>query len=87
MKKIYQYGILSGFLALYACGNNSDNMDASGTFEATEVIVSAEANGKRTARYRRRVYRNCPTKIRLYRYGTVISAKRATIKEYPFCRK
>ena len=46
MKKIYQYGILSGFLALYACGNNSDNMDASGTFEATEVIVSAEANGK-----------------------------------------
>lgn len=46
MKKIYQYGILSGFLALCACGNNSDNMDASGTFEATEVIVSAEANGK-----------------------------------------
>lgn len=46
MKKIYQYGILSGFIALCACGNNSDNMDASGTFEATEVIVSAEANGK-----------------------------------------
>lgn len=46
MKRIYQYGLLTGIITLCACGNNSDNMDASGTFEATEIIVSAEANGK-----------------------------------------
>lgn len=46
MKKIYQYGLLTSIITLCACGNNNDNMDASGTFEATEVIVSAEANGK-----------------------------------------
>lgn len=33
-------------LALTACGNSLDNYDASGTFEATEVIISSEANGK-----------------------------------------
>lgn len=40
--------ILSGatLLALSACGNGNSDYDASGTFEATEVIVSAEANGK-----------------------------------------
>jgi HlyD family secretion protein len=32
--------------SLAACNNNGTNADASGTFEATEVIVSAEANGK-----------------------------------------
>lgn len=31
---------------LSACNSNNTNSDASGTFEATEVIVSAEANGK-----------------------------------------
>lgn len=34
------------FTSLVACNNNGTNADASGTFEATEVIVSAEANGK-----------------------------------------
>lgn len=29
-----------------ACSSNNGNYDASGTFEATEIIVSAEANGK-----------------------------------------
>ncbi len=33
-------------LALTACGNSPDDYDASGTFEATEVIISSEANGK-----------------------------------------
>ena len=28
-----------------ACGGNKNGYDASGTFEATEVIVSSEANG------------------------------------------
>lgn len=31
---------------LGACSNNGSDADATGTFEATEVIVSAEANGK-----------------------------------------
>jgi HlyD family secretion protein len=33
-------------LALGACTSNNDGSDASGTFEATETIVSAEATGK-----------------------------------------
>ncbi|MDD6209489.1 MAG: HlyD family efflux transporter periplasmic adaptor subunit [Bacteroidales bacterium] len=32
--------------AFVSCGNNDGKYDATGTFEATEVIVSAEANGK-----------------------------------------
>jgi HlyD family secretion protein len=31
---------------LYSCGNKESNFDAMGTFEADEVIVSAEASGK-----------------------------------------
>lgn len=31
---------------MVACGNNKDKYDASGTFEATEILVSSEANGK-----------------------------------------
>ena len=37
--------ILAGF-ALYACNTNTTEFDATGTFEANEVIVSAEASGK-----------------------------------------
>ena len=33
-------------LGLSSCGNKRGDYDASGTFEATEVIVSSEANGK-----------------------------------------
>lgn len=33
-------------LIFTACGNSRSNYDASGTFEATEVIVSSEADGK-----------------------------------------
>jgi HlyD family secretion protein len=32
---------------LSACGNGTPDYDATGTFEATEVIVSAEAAGKK----------------------------------------
>jgi len=42
-------GILYGTLAttlLSACGNKNGKYDATGTFEATEVIVSSEASGK-----------------------------------------
>lgn len=40
--------VLTAFVltTLAACNNGGTNSDASGTFEATEVIVSAEANGK-----------------------------------------
>jgi HlyD family secretion protein len=33
-------------LVLTACGNNSEQADAFGNFEATEVMVSAETNGR-----------------------------------------
>jgi HlyD family secretion protein len=33
-------------LFLYACGNKKERFDASGTFEAVEVIVSSEASGR-----------------------------------------
>lgn len=36
-------------MSLVACSGNDGNYDATGTFEATEVIVSAEAMGKITA--------------------------------------
>ena len=34
---------------LTACKNGNGNADASGTFEANEVIVSAESSGKLTS--------------------------------------
>ncbi len=43
MKYVWTLPLL---LALIACNGNKNKFDASGTFEATEVIVSAEANGK-----------------------------------------
>lgn len=33
-------------LSLSACKNNDDDYDASGTFEADEIIVSSEASGR-----------------------------------------
>lgn len=42
-KQIYA---LSFGLLLGACGNNDNSFDASGTFEAEEVVVAAEAGGK-----------------------------------------
>lgn len=49
MKKIAQFSpmwALSVLLILGACSSSEDTSDAFGTFEATEVTVSAEANGK-----------------------------------------
>lgn len=37
---------LSLMIMLSACGNDSDKYDATGTFEATEVLVSSEASGR-----------------------------------------
>ena len=44
MKRIAVYSAMTVVLA--ACGNGGD-FDATGTFEATEVLVSAEAAGRR----------------------------------------
>lgn len=38
-------GVVISFL-FFSCGKSKDNYDAEGTFETTEVIVSAEATGK-----------------------------------------
>lgn len=35
-----------GIVLLYSCSNNDGDYDASGSFEATEIIVSSEASGK-----------------------------------------
>ena len=43
MKRIF---IIVTAFALTACGNSKNDFDASGTFEATEVTVSSEQNGK-----------------------------------------
>ena len=44
MTKIGIYGMAVWMFA--ACGNGVPDYDATGTFEATEVTVSAEASGK-----------------------------------------
>ncbi len=46
--KAFTYGLLIFTLSslLTSCGKSKDDYDASGTFEATEVIVSAEATGR-----------------------------------------
>lgn len=46
MKSIKLIGALSFLSILSACGSGMPNYDATGTFEATEVLVSAEASGK-----------------------------------------
>ena len=38
--------VISLFLILASCNRGNNHYDASGTFEATEIIISAEANGK-----------------------------------------
>lgn len=44
VKNVLFYAIFLSLTA--ACGNGNGDYDASGTFESTEIIVSAEANGK-----------------------------------------
>lgn len=43
MKKIFTFFILA---SLVSCNKNNDKADGYGNFEATEVTISAEANGK-----------------------------------------
>lgn len=42
MKK---YILFAAFLAIYSCKNSDQNYDASGTFEADEIMVTAKATG------------------------------------------
>lgn len=44
MKTTFIIATIAAF-ALTSCGNNENQFDATGTFEAVETIVSAEANG------------------------------------------
>ncbi|MFT3994134.1 MAG: efflux RND transporter periplasmic adaptor subunit [Dysgonomonas sp.] len=44
MRKIFY--ILMGSIVLTSCNNNKLEHDASGTFEATEIIISAQASGE-----------------------------------------
>jgi len=46
MKRIIKLSILVASLAAMSCNNNGNGHDASGTFEANEVIVSSEMAGK-----------------------------------------
>lgn len=48
MKQIGKYfiGISLGFLSLFSCSNTNEKADGYGNFEATEITVSAENNGK-----------------------------------------
>lgn len=44
--KIKSFTLIIACSFLVSCGNNDIKFDASGSFEATEIVVSAEANGK-----------------------------------------
>ncbi|WP_165042303.1 HlyD family secretion protein [Dysgonomonas sp. ZJ709] len=46
MKTIKNVFFIGFILLMVSCANRNGDYDASGVFEATEVIVSAEANGK-----------------------------------------
>lgn len=43
---IYYAGIAVTLFVFASCNNNKDTFDATGAFEATEILVSSEANGK-----------------------------------------
>ena len=44
--KAHHFIIIAIALLLSTCGNRNDSYDASGIFEATEVIVSARGTGE-----------------------------------------
>lgn len=46
MKNIYLFQVLAMAFLLSSCGDKGNEFDASGVFEAKEVIVSAETSGK-----------------------------------------
>ena len=45
MKSFKLFTTLSTLLILLSCGNREGDYDATGSFEATEIIVSSQANG------------------------------------------
>ncbi len=45
MKRIFKIAVLSGLILFATACKNETTFDASGSFEAVEVIISAEANG------------------------------------------
>ena len=45
MKKMNKFGVCITMVMIFACGGQGEKFDASGLFEATEVVVSAQASG------------------------------------------
>jgi len=62
LRKFFCTGIKYSFLSIaisalfVSCGKSKDDYDASGTFETTEVMVSAEATGYYHSIYRKARY-------------------------------
>lgn len=46
MKRLFQFFVIGSLLVTAACNNGNSKFDASGTFEANEVIVSSELAGR-----------------------------------------
>ena len=46
MKRFFKYSVLVVMVIIFSCNKNENNSDASGAFEADEVIVSSELSGK-----------------------------------------
>ncbi|MBL7723836.1 MAG: HlyD family efflux transporter periplasmic adaptor subunit [Chitinophagaceae bacterium] len=46
MKRVFLFFVIGSFLVIASCNNGNSKFDASGTFEANEVIVSSELSGK-----------------------------------------
>ena len=46
MNRIQRLTVITSFITMAACNNGANDKDASGTFEAEEVVVSAELPGK-----------------------------------------
>ena len=46
MKRIHVFILMAGTMVLASCGNQKDQPDAYGTFEADEITVSSLANGR-----------------------------------------
>jgi len=45
MKKMNKFGVCITMVMIFACGGQGEKFDASGLFEATEVVVSAQTSG------------------------------------------
>jgi hypothetical protein len=83
MKTIKNIVYASIILLLTACGKGNGGYDASGVFETTEVIVSAEANGKiMQLNFIEGQQVEQGKSYRIYRHRAIISKKDAASHQY-----